>query len=832
MKNLRYKITKKINKNYVILNEEKEQQNKYSDYDLVCFDIETWGLNPSNLALACFFDGMKYYTYFSKQEILDYLDSLESNTIIYAHNGAKFDMVIFFDNFILDTNWKVKKYGDVYHFHYKNKQDKDIFFKDSYYILQSSLKNLAKDLLDKQEQKLELDEKFKNPEQHGFSLTEYRKNIQEYNIKNITQQDIEYCQRDVYSLYQIINHNLFKSYNFDMKNKNTIAGIAYEKLLLNATTQLVVDVNKDREFLQLYSGGITDVFKHENNDDKEIVCFDYNSFYPFTMTQEFGDPLNLERYYFEQYSTEKYNEEYEKWLNMINNYANGYSEIRIKVKDNLTQQQLKILKTVPLFPVWGMRFFDFTDNEEYELTIMNKEIVNILEFFNITILYSMYATKMIKPFKKYITEIYEQRLKNKDKSSLKLVLKLLMNSGYGRFGMKTQSDGMIEGNFQTIKDFILRELEKSAFREMDEGFTYIREVYDTKMEKINELDKNNLEKEFLDYVLNFIRDINNLDDNGFKIKNIERIPQQILNTDESMYILSYTTNKNPSLESSYYFASEITSKARSQLIQDIILIQKSKLGNVCYTDTDSMHIETSNVDKLIDFMNDNKMLDERKLGKLKNEGTYQKGFWFAKKHYYLFEKNKDNRLIFSKYALKGFQTEKNIDCFVHTRPAIFINKIYSRLTNVILETNKILQEKTFLNFITNRNSDNEFLVLNDFLNQDIILQHRLIIKDLFFKMLKRNDLYYQENGVIFKLTEDAINERIEFLKFDLEIKKAKGVYDFEFDNTTIANQKINKKLEKYLKIDEAEKGNKKEKKKRKSRAKPKNLKELVEFLQK
>lgn len=801
----------------------KDKKEKYNDYKIQTFDIETWGLNPSNLALACFFDGEDYYNFYNKEEVINYLDDIKQNTLIYAHNGARFDMVMFFDEILYNPKWSIKKTGQIYHFSFTNAHNKEIKFKDSYYILPSSLKNLAKDLLKEEEQKLTLDEKFKNPENWGFDKTEYLKDIRAYNKKHITQDDLHYCQRDVYSLYKIINHQIFRDYGFDFKNENTIASIAYNKLLLNSSN-LIVNLNIDKEFISLYNGGLTDVYMHTNTK-KEILCLDYNSFYPHCMTLGFGNPYFLERHYFELLNEETREKELIKFWEMLEKYPNGFSEVSLKVKDKINSKNRDIISKIPLFPLLGMNHFNL-EGGVFKISIMNVELVNLREFFDIEVLYSVYSDVIIYPFKSYILDIYKKRLEakqNKD-NSLALILKLLMNSGYGRTGLKTQSEGIIEGSYEFIKEFLNKKLSQGIEREQSLGYTYIRELTENRFTKLKEMFENgNDDLEILNYIKTFIRDINVDDQEGFSIKNINRIPREILKDEqEDIYILSYTTKKQSHIESCYYLASEITSKARAILIRDMIEIERSGLGSVCYTDTDSLHIETDNKEELLKFLSPK--ISDFELGKLKNEGVYHKGFWLSKKHYYLFKKDDSNRLIFEKMALKGFTCNSDLDYFLHTQPSVFINKIYSRIANVNLTTNTLIEEKTFLNFVTKRDKENRLLKLvNKEQHKDIKLEHSLFIKDFFFKMLEENELYITHKNEIVRVTKNLINQGIISKKADFLKAKESGVFDYEFDSLTIANKALNKKLQSYVKVN-------KTKKPKAKRVRDSNKKRFLEFL--
>ena len=810
--NLRHKIERREKIN---LKQLREEETKKHDYKIVTFDIETWGLNPSNLALSSFYDGENFSNYYTKEDILKHLDSFDKDTIIYAHNGSKYDIAIFFDELLFSLKWNMLKTGDILHVKYTNKKDKTIKFKDSYNILHDSLKNLTKSFLNEKEQKLTLDEKFKNPEKFGFKKENYLKDIEKYNRENITEEDIKYCNRDTYTLYKIITNENLKEFGFDFINKNTIASIAYSKLLENSE-RITTDNNKDLEFLTLYSGGLTDVYRHTNDENTSVICLDYNSSYPFQMTKKFGDPYKLERYFFSEMSDEIFEKETINFFYMLNNFPNGYSEVSIKIKDTLNEKELKVLKKIPLFPLKGMNFYDYTDGDEYEITLMNIELKNMIRFFDITPIYSMYSKTMFSPFKNYIERIYNERReakKNKDNSK-SLILKLLMNSAYGRLGLKTNSEGNELGSFEFIKESILKNLDRSIEIEIDKGYSYIHEMAETRLTRIKELEneiensenfeeKESKKIELLKYIKAFVIELNQ-DIDGYKIKTINKIPSELLEENESddVYLMSYTTEKKPHIESCYYLAAEITSKARAQLIEDILDIELSELGEICYTDTDSLHIQTKDKEKLLNYLKDK--MNDTELGKLGCDGEFDKGFWLVKKHYYLFKKDSENRLLFSKSALKGFTPQKNLDYFVHTQPEIFVNKIYSRISNLNTDTNTLLDSKTFLNFTTKRDRQNNLFNLKDTHNKTERIYHSQEIKELFLSMLK-GGLFFEENGEIIELKEELVNQRISELEREFEEKKDANIFMYDIQNFHFTNETINKKIKKLMKKEKKEK---------------------------
>lgn len=830
MLDIRHKIKRRERIN---LKQLRTEEKKKKSFDLMTFDIETWGLNPSNLALCSFYNGEIFHNFYCKDDIIEFLDSIGKDTIIYAHNGSKYDISIFFDELMFSNEWFMLKTGDILHVRYTNKKEKKIVFKDSYNILHDSLKNLAKSFLKQEEQKLVLDDKFKNPEKRGFKKEKYLENIKEYNLKHITKKDIEYCNRDTEVLYKIITNDVFEKFGFDFINKNTIASIAYSKLLENIQA-ITIDNNKDLEYLTLYSGGLTDVYRHTNDENTKVLCLDYNSSYPYQMTKEFADPYHLQRYYYGEIYGKELEKEIDNFWNMLENFPNGYSEVSIKIKETLTEKETNVLQKIPLFPLRGMNFYDYATGDEYLITVMNIELKNLIPFFNIKPIYSMYSKKMITPFKDYITTIYRERqiAKQNNDSSKSLILKLLMNSAYGRLGLKTNTEGNELGSFEYIKETVLKNLDRSIEIIKNDGFSYIYELAEERLDRIHQIE-NEIEflkdekeidikrLELLKYIRAFIIELSQ-DIDGYKIKTINKIPKYLLEDsvkDKDFYMMSYTTEKKPHKESCYYLASEITSKARAQLIKDMLDIELSELGSICYTDTDSLHIQTKDITPLKDYLKDK--IDDTKIGYLSSDGEFDKGFWLVKKHYYLFKKDEKGRMVFSKSALKGFTPQRNLDYFVHTSPEVFVNKIYSRISNINTDTNTLIDSKTFLNFTTKRDRQNRLLKLFDNHNKTERIYHSQEIQDIYFSILK-SGIYYIENDnkELEILTIDKVNGRITELQKEYQDKKDANIFMYDVVNFHFTNETINTKLKKILKKEIKPK-------EKKDRKKPKGISNIL-----
>lgn len=823
---------------------------------VITFDIETWGLVPNNLALAIFYDGDDYSIFYTIDEVIEYIENLDYYKVsIFAHNGAKFDYSIFLKE-LIRNNYKLKKDGNVIKILYKNKKQTKIVLRDTIYMLQGSLDSLGKSFCNSETQKLILDDKFKYPIKYGFNREEYNKNVKEFNLKHITNEDIEYCKRDCEVLHNII-HNEYVLNDLDILNNNTIASIAFEKLEkamikarkifykskgLEIEDLASFDINKsiDKAFKETYKGGLTFVLKNITHINNKVLYLDVNSMYPGVMTQLFPDTSKLKTHYYDRVDEDK-----NEWLNMILNYPNGLSNVVIKVREDLENIDKEILKTIPLIQYSensGMNYFNFSDGSEYRLTILNEEINLLLEFFEIDVEMSIYCEEedLYYPFRDYMIGTYEHRKSVKNtKESLATILKLLMNSSYGRLGMQTQRERIIKETLGNIKKWLYEIVEnkvnilKDKVLDRDEIYEYItKEVDNHNIKNIEDWDydifkkHNNIDEELL-YLINYIN-INDRLFNEMKITSFIKLIDKDYKNEryeykdkEDIYLVSFKTMKVDSNNSNFCLAAHITSKARIQLQKMMIKIKRSGLGNVCYCDTDSVHIETNNIDSLEEYLKDD--INPNELGKWKKEGVYDLGIWFAKKHYGLFNYI-DNKYILDskKFALKGFQVYKPIDWFIENRNVEVVKKIFTTLKHLELDNqNQIYMNKSFMNFTINTNKNNELFEYKDFSDiQEEIDEKRKFLQDLFFKICEI--VYVENDGEIVKVSEIK-EQRMKELNDRIEENIKEGLY--EIDNIEILNDDIrNQILKSFKEI--------KEKKPRKSRAKFKiNFENVEEFLE-
>jgi len=762
--------------------ETSEKKRKYDNYNILTFDIETWGLVPNNFALGIFYNGSKYDHIFCIDELYTYIENIENDTLIYAHNGMKYDFNLFIEK-ALSRLYKYEQKGEIGILEYINPKGKKIIFKDSLYILPGALKDLGKSF-GGGEYKGITPQKFIKPSIiKDFNINEFRENQKEFNLKHLEEIDIEYCEQDCLVLWNILHNEDVRKLGY--WNYNTIAKIANNKMFEEVKPIMIEDYY-DSQFKNLYSGGLTDVFKH--NAKGLIDTFDFNSMYPYAMTSYFGVPTKLQDFYYENKTTKYINDVF---FEMLDNYPNGKSIVEIRLDDKTPNEVIEVLRKTPLIPNYKTNYNDIYDFRTYKIEVMNMELSNlrnkaIREYFHIKPISSIHCDKkdLFYPFKEFIESKYNERLANKkERPSYAQILKMIMNSSYGYFAMQNTKNDYWFGKDFELAFRIYKHLEEELGYEMEDIPTF-KEFQDKNSDGY--FDRNIGEfvyeiPSISDYI-EYLKNYHIGDEEDFQIKNIEKI--LLDDTFMDYYICYWEGSKRlQKNKTSFYIASEITSKSRALLGKVALEIGLSGYGEVCYCDTDSLHIEVKNEEKLNEVMKE--YLDENKLGYLKSEGQFKEGYWFAKKHYYLFEEI-ENKLVMTKEALKGFGKEKPIDVIIYERHILSVSKIASRLKRVSFDSNTFAKDKSFLNFSVSRKLNGDFLpCVTRFENEDNSIEinkHKAYLKKLYFEMIERGNLYIpreMKSKEVDLLTKELVEKRIKEINNNLIELIEIGLFDSE-----------------------------------------------------
>jgi len=356
------------------------------------------------------------------------------NYKVYIHNMAGFDAIFLLK--ILAELGNIKPIihnGDLISINFKFK-NYNIIFKDSLKILITSLRKLAK-LFAVEVQKSNFPYSFVNENNldyigpipdfkyfDGISSLDYNCYIENYNIWNLRDEAIKYCEIDCISLYQVLlkfNSLIFNLFHINIHKYPTLSSLAFaifriNFLLENTIPQLTGQVAKD--IRQGYTGGSVDMYIPENIEGKKVFCYDVNALYPSVM-KDWAMPIGKPTLF-------------EGNIREINPNAFGFFYCKITAPNNLLHPILQThvktvdgIRTIAPLGTW----FDM---------IFSEEMDNAVKLgYKFEILWG-YTFKKNYIFKNYVNILYGLRILHPKPDPLNYITKLLLNSLYGRFGME------------------------------------------------------------------------------------------------------------------------------------------------------------------------------------------------------------------------------------------------------------------------------------------------------------------------------------------------------------------------------------------------------------
>lgn len=407
-------------------------------------DIETFIKDNVHVAFAIsWFDGTIANSYYMS----DYKDSESmiiscikeimikkyDNYKVYIQNLSGFDanfllkiMVnlgeikpIIIENKIISINFKMNGYI--------------VTFKDSQQMLNVSLRELAKSFkVDTQksifpysfvnENNLDYigqipDFKYFN----GISSIDYNCYIENYNIWNLRDETIRYCEIDCKSLFEVLvkfNELIFDKFKINIHRYPTLSSLAFAIFRSNYLQNSEIPQLSGQianEIREGYTGGAVDMYIPFNEDGENIYAYDVNSLYPFIM---FDKAMPVAKpIYFEGNIREQ------------DDNAFGFFYCNIKTPDNLEHPIIQThIKTED-----GIRTMAPLGN--WSDMIFSEEMDNAVKYgYKFEILWG-YKFKREFIFKDYVDTLYQLRQNYTKSSPLNYTAKLLLNSLYGRFGM-------------------------------------------------------------------------------------------------------------------------------------------------------------------------------------------------------------------------------------------------------------------------------------------------------------------------------------------------------------------------------------------------------------
>ena len=406
------------------------------------------------------YNGIDFLTSYGKdQKVLftTFFDNLLSKiqsgkTIIYAHNFSGFDGIflmrhllsygkvdpLLFNGRLMSI--KVTVLGET------KSDTKVIVFKDSYLLLPLSLRKLCS-AFNISIPKGYFPFLFKNifytgvlPHFEywtGISFDTYESLVAENKNKmwDFKQEAIKYCKLDCQTLHEIIvkfNELIFNHFKIDAHKALTLPALAmriYKTHYMPENTIYQLLDKAEFNIRKSYTGGAVDVYTPHNRITSfvtkvkalfvKLYSYDVNSLYPYVMAtfdMPVGKPIA-----------------FEGDIRKIDPNAFGFFNCKItspaNLKHPLLQRRIKTsegIRTIAGLGSWtGWIFSTEMDNAVkfgYQFEILNG-----------------YEYEKGNIFKEYVTKMYNLRLEYEKGHPMNLIAKLLMNSLYGKFGMKTDT---------------------------------------------------------------------------------------------------------------------------------------------------------------------------------------------------------------------------------------------------------------------------------------------------------------------------------------------------------------------------------------------------------
>ncbi len=427
------------------------------DDKILTFDIESF-LDETNSfePYACgFFEGKKSFIFYltdykNKDEMLyECIKNIMINYnhhTIYVHNLSGFDAIFIIHSLIKFHNMKVEpfyKANKLYSLSltYQDKENKNkkiykIVFKDSYLLLGSSLRKLGKDFNVETQKgffpysfvsRNKLNYIGKIPDYKYFTndlnFNDYLKMCNNNSFWSLKKETINYLKSDLISLYQIIikfRNEIYYSESINLTSVSSLSSLTSKIFKTNYYNPSLnsICIIKGKTHLDLrdgYYGGRVDVF---NSIGENIYIYDVNSLYPHVMVKnEFpiGQPLL-------SYDTN------------LDNYF-GFVFCHIETPEYLDK---------PVLPYRGKDGRLYNPIGNWDGMYFSEELKKAVKEYNykVKVIYGYKFKKSNDLFNDFIIKYYNLRNEAKEKGffSKAFTAKLIMNTLYGRLGMKESKD--------------------------------------------------------------------------------------------------------------------------------------------------------------------------------------------------------------------------------------------------------------------------------------------------------------------------------------------------------------------------------------------------------
>jgi len=402
---------------------------------------------------------------------------------------------------------------------------------------------------------------------------------------DIIKEVLDYNERDSLVLQEgFFNFRdlIFKNFNVDIVNSLTIASLSYKIYLTSFykdNTLHTLDKPVDDYIRKSYFGGKTEVYKPYS---EHCYSYDCNSLYSHVM-KNFSYPTGTPKYVRREGITEKIKTK------------KGFFQVRVSAPENLKHPFLVYHDDLKSYHS-GLHSDSglISPLGEWTGTYFSEEINYARELgYTFEYIDGYFYDNEEYIFKDFVDSLYDMRLKYKKNTGLNKTCKLLLNSLYGKFGMKMDN----------AKTEIVA-LGSNRYKEIFSKHTILSHRVINNLEIITYFADHSYLSGHLDYD--------------------KEVKEKLMS--------SYNSKSNVAI------ASAVTSYAR--IYMDVCM-RKIGFKNIYYTDTDSIFSSVPI---------DNSMVSDSGLGKFKLEGILGEAVFIAPKMY-SYKNNSTNK---EKVVFKGF----------------------------------------------------------------------------------------------------------------------------------------------------------------------------------
>ena len=393
--------------------------------------------------------------------LLNMLENINKNTIILCHNFGRYDVYLILetllDNYISNLNI-IQRSGIIYQVSIKIKNIK-INFRDSYLIIPIKLNDFLKCGISSN-QKIDYNNKYY---------------LEQESIWNTTPNKVsEYVLNDVDILregFLYFTNNINKTFNCNYAAYTlTIPGLAFK--IFKNKFMIPNSISKNIKSHELYiresyMGGRTEIFKPYS---EKAYYYDVNSLYPYCMqmplpTKPIGDII--------------YSEAELLKFDINKNFGFVTAIVYVDHSEYFPILPIKDKSKGMLFPTGEFKGTWFTEELKFAINNSKTNIICIISFLEFK--------KNETGLKDYVQTLYKNRLKYDKKNGMNFISKLLLNSLYGRFGMKTDNVTHVYIKSEDTEKTINKE--NTDIRQLIDLFTFGDNNKYTRLDFIESLEK-------------------------------------------------------------------------------------------------------------------------------------------------------------------------------------------------------------------------------------------------------------------------------------------------------------------------------------------------------